>query len=298
MLLSVCWIPVVISAFCLKKYARRLRLRLAEKTFYAANKTEIAILGVAILKFILNGQELSGDFLVTDGIDEIIWGYNFLKRYGCHWLFDECALVVNGRKCVLKLRLSKTKIPRIYVCSPVAVLADCSVNVPVKLPMSDRYAVTADWVNEATELRPGSLVARTLMPDCDKFAAVPVINVSGREQFLRSDMCLGSAVLGECLDDGTQVQTPAQNVSLMANGQQSVDTTCETGMLDSNLWGAGRTASDGAGRRVAAAAGAAAACAGPVAHPTPAQGNMKVPGGQLCNQPRCAAVVCSPEMQC
>ena len=39
------------------KYARRLRLRPAEKTVYAANGTEIAILGVATLKFILNGQE-------------------------------------------------------------------------------------------------------------------------------------------------------------------------------------------------------------------------------------------------
>jgi len=45
------------------KYARRLRLRPAEKTVYAANGTEIAILGVATLKFILNGEELSGDFL-------------------------------------------------------------------------------------------------------------------------------------------------------------------------------------------------------------------------------------------
>ena len=114
------------------KYARRLRLRPAEKTVYAANGTEIAILGVATLKFTLNGQELSGDFLVTDGIDEIILGYNFLKRYDCHWLFDECALVVNGRKCVLKHRPSKAKIRRIYVRSPVAVLADCSVHVPCR----------------------------------------------------------------------------------------------------------------------------------------------------------------------
>jgi len=72
-------------------------------------------------------------------------------------LFDECALVVSGRKCVLKHRPGKAKIRRIYVRSPVALPADCSVNVPVKLPMSDRYAVTADW------LRPGLLVAKTLI---------------------------------------------------------------------------------------------------------------------------------------
>ena len=131
---------------------------------------------------------------MTDGIDKVILGYNFLKRYGCHWLCDECALVVNSRKCMLKHRNTKAKVPRIYVRSPVAVPADCSVNAPVKLPMSNRYAVAADWVSEATELRPGLLVARTLMPDCDKCASVLVINVSRREKFLRSDLCLDSAV--------------------------------------------------------------------------------------------------------
>jgi len=62
------------------KYARRLKLRPAEKTVYAANETEFAILGVATPKFTLNGQELSGDFLVTDGIDKIILRYNFFRR--------------------------------------------------------------------------------------------------------------------------------------------------------------------------------------------------------------------------
>ena len=122
------------------------------------------------------------------------------------------------------------------------------------------------------------------MPDFDKFAAVPVINVSDREQFLRSDLCLGSAVPGKCLNDGVQAKTPAQNVSFMANGQQSVDTSCETAMRDSSSRGVGRTASDGAAR------GVAAASARPVAHPTPAQGDMPVPSDQLCSQPRCAAV--------
>jgi len=191
---------------------------------------------------------------------------------------------------VLRHRPSKAKIWRIYVRSPVALPADCSVNVPVKLPMPDRYVVAADWVNEATVFRPGLLVARTLMPDCDKFAVVPVINVSGREQFLRSDLCIGSAVPGECLNKGTQAKKPAQNVSFMAKDQQSVDTTCKTGMRDSSFGGAGRTALDDAGKGVAAAAGAASA--GPFAHPTPARGDMPVPSDQLCSQPRCAAVDC------
>jgi len=85
-------------------------------------------------------------------------------------------------------------------------------------------------------------------------------------------------VPSECLNNGIQAKTPAQNVSFMANGQQSVDTTCETGMRDSSSSGVGRTASDGARSGVAAAAGAASD--GPFAHPHPHPGAGRHAGAQ------------------
>ena len=78
-----------------RKYVRRQKLAQAEKSVLAANGSEIVILGSATLKFNLGGQELSADFLVTDGIDKIILGFSFLRRYKCHWLFDEAVLVVS-----------------------------------------------------------------------------------------------------------------------------------------------------------------------------------------------------------
>ena len=45
-----------------RKYVRRQKLGQAEKTVYAANGTEIPILGVTNLKFMLNGLQLSSDF--------------------------------------------------------------------------------------------------------------------------------------------------------------------------------------------------------------------------------------------
>ena len=86
-----------------RKCVLRQKLAPAEKSVFAANGSEIVILGSATLKFNLGGQELSADFIVTDGIDEIIFGFSFLRRYRCHWLFDEAVLVINGRKCALKI---------------------------------------------------------------------------------------------------------------------------------------------------------------------------------------------------
>jgi len=67
-----------------RKYVRRRKLAPAEKSVLAANGSEIAILGSATPKFNLGGQKLSADFLVTNGIDEIILGFSFLRRYKCH----------------------------------------------------------------------------------------------------------------------------------------------------------------------------------------------------------------------
>jgi len=111
---------------------------------FAANGSEIPTLGSVNLKFTVAGQELSADFLVTEGIDEIILGFGFLKQYRCHWLFDEAMLVIDGRKCALKHGPGKAHVRRIYVRDSIAVPVGSSLNVPVKMPLSNLHAVHSD----------------------------------------------------------------------------------------------------------------------------------------------------------
>ena len=63
----------------------------------------------------------------------------------------------------------------------MSVPSGSSVNVAVKLPVPNLESVSSHWLAEAVELMPKLLVTRTLLPDCDKYAAVPVVNVSGRD---------------------------------------------------------------------------------------------------------------------
>jgi len=98
--------------------------------------------------------------------------------------------------------------------------AGSSVNVPVKLPVPNLESVSSDWLAEAVKLRPGLLVARTLLPDCDKYAAVPVVDVSGRYQILHSDLCIGQAVPGVCLSDCFAALSHAHRVDAPASGNK------------------------------------------------------------------------------
>jgi len=80
--------------------------------------------------------------------------------------------------------------------------------------------VSSDWLAEAVELRPGLLVTRTLLPDCDKYAAVPVVDVSGLDQILHSNLCIGQAVLKECLNDCVAALSQAHSVDAPASGNK------------------------------------------------------------------------------
>ena len=52
---------------------------------------------------------------MTDGVDEINIEFSFLRRYKCHWFFEEAVLVINGCKCALKNRPGRASVRRIYV---------------------------------------------------------------------------------------------------------------------------------------------------------------------------------------
>jgi len=63
----------------------------------------------------------------------------------------------------------------------------------VRLPWSNLDAPKRYWVTEPRQVRPGLLAARTLLPHCDRFAAIALINLSGTDQALRPGHALGSA---------------------------------------------------------------------------------------------------------
>jgi hypothetical protein len=54
-------------------------------------------------------------------------------------------------------------------------------------------APISDWLIEPRQIRPGVLLGHTLLPDTDEFAAVRMINLSGRKQCINGNILLGDA---------------------------------------------------------------------------------------------------------
>jgi hypothetical protein len=166
---------------------------------YAANGTKIPVLGGLRLNFTMQGKPLHADLLVSDAVDEFMLSYQWLAQNHCRWLFDEGILEIDGVPVKLKQRPARNCVRRVNVREAVSVPAEMQVNVPVRLPLNSLRAPNCDWLVEPREVKPGLLVARTLLPNSDELAAVRLINVSSKTHHLDPGLFLGDAQPGVCL---------------------------------------------------------------------------------------------------
>jgi len=178
---------------CPLRICRRANITDVHTELFAANGTPISVVGATRLFFEIESMCVYADVLVSESVDEFILGYDWLERNNCEWLFGQHRIVINGKSVRLRTRPSRASVRRVYVRENVSVPIDSEVNVPVRLPLVNMHSPHTDWLAEPKEVKPGLLMARTLLPDCDDFAAVRIVNVSGVDQSVRSGHSLGVA---------------------------------------------------------------------------------------------------------
>jgi hypothetical protein len=165
---------------------------------FAANGTKIPVSGCLQLNVTVQGKPLHADLLVSDAVNEFTLSCQWLAQNRCCWLFREDILEIDGMPVKLKQRPARNCVRRVYVRETISIPADMHMNVRVRLPINSFCSPKCDWLVER-EIKPGLLVARTLLSDSDEFAAVRLINVSGKSHLLNSGLFLGQAHPGTCL---------------------------------------------------------------------------------------------------
>jgi len=107
------------------------KITLVDSELYAANGSPISIVGMTRLLFEVQGMRMHADVFLSEDLDELIFGYEFLEGNRCEWLFAEHRIVINGLSMPLRNRPSKGLVRRIYVREPIVIPADTGMNVPV-----------------------------------------------------------------------------------------------------------------------------------------------------------------------
>jgi hypothetical protein len=190
-----------------RRMVRSATLRPTNVELFAANGTKIPVLGCLRLNFTVQGKPLHADLLVSDAVDEFMLSCQWLAQNRCRWLFSEGILEIDGMPVKLKQRPARNCVRRVYVRETIAIPADMQMNVPVRLPINSFRSPKCDWLVEPKEIKPGLLVARTLLSDSDEFAAVRLINVSGKNTQGKSrDWPLPSAYYTTAHEHGVELE--------------------------------------------------------------------------------------------
>jgi hypothetical protein len=147
---------------------------------YAANSTVVPIAGSTELHYSLGGKDMTYEVLVSEAIEEIIFGADWLKEHNCVWDFAHGTLYIRDGDKPRSVSLwpvnRRPCLRRIYARSAVDIPPRSQMDVPVKSVWTTLPSKVVDWLVETSEYRSGVLLARTLLPSDEQQCYVRVLN--------------------------------------------------------------------------------------------------------------------------
>ena len=148
----------------------------------AANMSPVPILGKATVSFSVAGHTLQHEFLVSDAVEEIIFGSDWLVANRCQWDFDKGILSIGSLSKPYQVQLIHVRphrhVRRIYARNTVELKPYSQSDVAVRSMWSTMPMSAAEWLVEAKELHPGVHLARTLISNEDSETYVRILNSS------------------------------------------------------------------------------------------------------------------------
>jgi predicted aspartyl protease len=81
-----------------RRFVPRVPLEPPDDRLYAANGVAITNLGAFTVRFKIGNLDLEARLQVSDELDEMILGYDWLRKNRCHWDFEANELTINGQK--------------------------------------------------------------------------------------------------------------------------------------------------------------------------------------------------------
>ena len=205
------------------------QLRPSRHHVNAANGSPIGILGETDIEFSVSGRMSIATVLVTPDVFELMFGITWLTEQRFVWDFANRTLCINGVSVPLHTKKTAAMCRRVYVQENVVLAPRQQVDVPARSTVDNiTVSDSNDWLLETKQLRPGVLVARTVLPDQHRGIAVGVINTTPEPQELRRDTCLGSLEAVEVCKQSAECESSvSQDTQPVDSTSPEVDPVCE-----------------------------------------------------------------------
>ena len=163
-----------------------------EADLFAANRTKISLLGRTDMDFVLDGKTYSITLAVTDAIDELILGIDFLTKYAATWEIATGKLHLDGKCFLLQPRVTANKARRVYSAEDMFIPAMTRTSIPVNITKLTIQACD-EWEIEPITVHKGLQISRMCIQGDATKVVMCIANQSPRDYRIGCDAEIGSA---------------------------------------------------------------------------------------------------------
>lgn len=138
-------------------------LNMTNTSLFAANGTPIPVIGSLCLEFYIDRMKVTADLLVTEVLEELILGIDWLSSNRCQWDLGAAKLQLGENEIRVRKRAAREIVRRVYVAENHILPAGHQEDMRVKVTWNRLNTPLTDWVIEPKTFRHGVVVARTLL---------------------------------------------------------------------------------------------------------------------------------------
>ena len=165
------------------KYVKGMNLQPSSRLLQAANGTTIGVLGETDIQVEISRRRIPTRFIVSDQVDEILIGVEWLQENNCQIVFPKNSIVIDGEVVPLLKKAMGLRCNRIILQEEVCVPASSEMNVMGKmvyanLPTTNR----GTWATSPAECKPVVHTACSLIPNRSMNIPVRILNVKQQPQ--------------------------------------------------------------------------------------------------------------------
>src|SRR5271157_5017157 len=200
-----------------------LNIEPTKLTLTAASDVNVPLRGTAVVALEVGKLNENRRVLVTEALDGIIIGADWLQDHRCWWDFGERVLICDGKRQPLYIRKGQNMLRKLYVSEDTVVPAGHSVDVPISMKWPSLAGCADSAVmTESAVLNNAVVCARVLLSARSLEARVPVINTGAEDKVFKKDTLLATAEPladydGELLTSGAVVNRPEVLTEVVAD---------------------------------------------------------------------------------
>jgi hypothetical protein len=152
------------------------------KQVTAANGTSIGIDGAITVPMYLNDYCTNVNFLVTKDVTEMMLGMDFLGQRACRWDFASRTLWLEGRPLQLHAGPPGVQCCCVMLTETVMIPAQSQTVVYAQSPLRRLNETASEALVETRQIRPGLLVAHTLLTNNSTRFPLCILNATDQPQ--------------------------------------------------------------------------------------------------------------------